>query len=126
MTLVCSCLGLVGITDMVMKIAGPSPDVVWVLLVYVLCQTITFTLTGRFSDLFGRRWFFIGANALAFVGYMINGRAHSINMVIAGVSSAPSYQSTGLLGLTGIECFGRVWIRCSADDARHFWRARSE
>jgi MFS family permease len=57
-----------------------------VLLVYVLCQTITYTLVGRFSDIFGRRWFFIGANTLALVGYVICGCAHSINMVIAGVS----------------------------------------
>jgi MFS family permease len=66
---------------------GPSKDIIWVLLVFVLCQTVTFTVVGRMSDLFGRRWFFIGGNLLALVGYLICSRAHSINMLIGGVST---------------------------------------
>lgn len=66
--------------------AGPSPDIIWVLLLFVLCQTLIFTLSGRLSDIFGRRWFFIAANATAFTGYMVGGRAQSVNTLIGAVS----------------------------------------
>jgi MFS family permease len=48
-------------------------------------QTSTFPIIGRLSDLFGRRYFFLVGNLVAFVGLMICGRASSINMLIAGV-----------------------------------------
>ncbi|EXJ63305.1 uncharacterized protein A1O5_11626 [Cladophialophora psammophila CBS 110553] len=67
---------------------GPTPGYIWILLIFVLCQTVTFTLAGRFGDIFGRRWIFIGANALAFVGYIVNGRAKKIDTLIAGSAIA--------------------------------------
>jgi hypothetical protein len=36
---------------------GPSANITWVSIVYVLCQAVFFLLVGRLSDLFGRRWF---------------------------------------------------------------------
>ncbi|OCK84372.1 siderophore iron transporter, partial [Lepidopterella palustris CBS 459.81] len=63
---------------------GPSSEYVWVLLVYTLCQTITFTVVGRLADLFGRRWYFIGGNVLAMVGYLVSSRAKNMNTVIGG------------------------------------------
>lgn len=45
-----------------------------------------FPIMGRLSDIFGRRWFFIGAYLLAFIGYLVAGRAKSLNTVIGGVS----------------------------------------
>lgn len=36
---------------------GPSANITWVSIVYVLCEAVFFLLVGRLSDLFGRRWF---------------------------------------------------------------------
>ena len=35
---------------------GPSPNVLWCLLVYLLLESVFFLLVGRLSDIFGRRW----------------------------------------------------------------------
>lgn len=52
---------------------------------YTLAQCATFPLVGRLSDLFGRRWFFIMGNVIAFVGLLIGSRASNVDMLIAGV-----------------------------------------
>lgn len=36
---------------------GPSTNITWVAIVYVLSEAVFFLLVGRLSDLFGRRWF---------------------------------------------------------------------
>lgn len=35
---------------------GPSPNVLWCSLVYLLLEAVFFLLVGRLSDIFGRRW----------------------------------------------------------------------
>ena len=65
---------------------GPSPSVTWVLLNIVLGQTVIFTLNGRLSDIFGRRYFFIGGATLGVIGYVISGSAKSLSTIIGGVS----------------------------------------
>ncbi|KAL6240300.1 hypothetical protein RBB50_012787 [Rhinocladiella similis] len=67
---------------------GPDPDVIWVNLAFGLTQTIVYVILGRASDLFGRRWFAITGNALCVIGYLICSRAHSIKMVIGGMTIA--------------------------------------
>lgn len=47
-------------------------------------QSITFTLVGRLSDIFGRRWFFIGGNVVALVGTIITATSHSIAQLAIG------------------------------------------
>ena len=74
---------------------GPDPNIVWVGYVYTLCLACTLTMVGRISDLFGRRWFFIGGNLLALVGALVCSRATSVPMLIGGmviVSIATSTQ----------------------------------
>ena len=44
---------------------------------------------GRLSDIFGRRWFFIGSSILAIVGNIIGASAQSINMLIVSNLFAP-------------------------------------
>ena len=41
-----------------------------------------FLLIGRFSDIFGRRWFFIGGNAFALIGSIIGSTANHIDDLI--------------------------------------------
>jgi len=63
---------------------GPDPNYVWVSLVYTLTLAIGQVLVGRFTDLFGRRWFFILGSALALVGCVISALATSIPILIGG------------------------------------------
>lgn len=43
-----------------------------------------YLIQGRLSDLFGRRWFFIGGNLLALVGSAIAAAAPNVNTLIGG------------------------------------------
>lgn len=38
---------------------GPSPNLTWIPIGYLLCQSVVFLIVGRLSDIFGRRWFFV-------------------------------------------------------------------
>jgi len=62
---------------------GPSPNLTWVALAYLLTTSIGFAFVGRLSDIFGRRWFYIFAAALATVGSIVAATAQSINVLIA-------------------------------------------
>ncbi|PVH95769.1 fungal trichothecene efflux pump [Periconia macrospinosa] len=62
---------------------GPSPNLIWVSISWTAGFAIGFTLVGRLSDIFGRRWFFIMASVLGLVGTIIGASAQSINMLIA-------------------------------------------
>lgn len=59
---------------------------------YTLGLSIGFLLVGRFSDIFGRRWFFIGGNGFAIVGSIVGATAKDVNALIG---------ADVLLGLAG-------------------------
>ncbi|KAF2731337.1 MFS general substrate transporter [Polyplosphaeria fusca] len=63
---------------------GPDPNLSWVSLSYLLTNSVGLLLVGRLSDLFGRRWFFIGGNALATIGCIVAAVAPNIPALIAG------------------------------------------
>lgn len=63
---------------------GPSPFVSWVNIARTLALSFTYTILGRLSDLFGRRWFFIGGNIVALVGIIVCALAKNINTLIIG------------------------------------------
>jgi MFS family permease len=65
---------------------GPSPYLSWVAIVYTLCVAVGLTLVGRLTDLFGRRYFFIGGSILGTVGSVVCARASSINVLIGGTT----------------------------------------
>ncbi|CAE7030581.1 hypothetical protein PTNB73_05430 [Pyrenophora teres f. teres] len=62
---------------------GPSPNIIWVSISWTAGFAIGFTLVGRLSDIFGRRWFFICSSLLGLIGNIIGSSAQSINMLIA-------------------------------------------
>lgn len=74
---------------------GPSGNIVWVALTYTICLAIGLALVGRLSDLFGRRYFFIGGNILALVGCIISCTAKSVPVLIGGETLVGLAASTG-------------------------------
>ncbi|EPE03357.1 trichothecene efflux pump [Ophiostoma piceae UAMH 11346] len=63
---------------------GPDDNINWVALSYTLTSAVGLLLFGRLSDLFARRWFFIGGSVVALVGSIVCATANSINMLIGG------------------------------------------
>jgi hypothetical protein len=63
---------------------GPDPNLVWVALAYTLTSAVFLMITGRLTDLFGRRWFMIGGNVLGLIGCIVCATAKNINALIAG------------------------------------------
>jgi MFS family permease len=51
---------------------GPSASIIWLALVYTTCLAVGLLLVGRLSDIFGRRWFFIGGTFLGVVGATVS------------------------------------------------------
>ncbi|KAF2639897.1 MFS general substrate transporter [Massarina eburnea CBS 473.64] len=60
---------------------GPSPNILWCPLVYLLCEVI-FLLVGRLNDIFGRRWFFISGSFISLIGCIIGAVAQNVNTLI--------------------------------------------
>ncbi|CAK7233857.1 hypothetical protein SBRCBS47491_008753 [Sporothrix bragantina] len=67
---------------------GPSKDIAWVSYVYNLVLACTLCLIGRLSDIFGRRWFFVGGNFLALIGCIVCATANSVPTLIGGMTIA--------------------------------------
>lgn len=65
---------------------GPSPYISWVNIARTLSLSFTYTILGRLSDLFGRRWFFIGGNVVAIVGILVCAVAHNVETLIVGAA----------------------------------------
>jgi MFS family permease len=63
---------------------GPSPNITWVALAYTLGLSVGFLIVGRLSDIFGRRWFFIGGNAFALIGAIVSATATHVESIIGG------------------------------------------
>ncbi|KAF2020247.1 MFS general substrate transporter [Aaosphaeria arxii CBS 175.79] len=65
---------------------GPDPNVVWVALSYTLTSAVTLTIIGRVSDIFGRRWTFVGGAALGVIGSIICSVAQNVTTLIVGTT----------------------------------------
>lgn len=72
--------------DIILIIPGPSPYISWVNIARTLSLSFTYTILGRLSDLFGRRWFFIGGNCVAIVGIIVCAVAQNVNTLIIGAA----------------------------------------
>jgi hypothetical protein len=75
---------------------GPDGNVIWVALVYLLTTSIGLVLVGRITDIFGRRWFFIGGNAIGTIGAIISATAPNVPALIAGMTFIGAGASTQL------------------------------
>ncbi|KAH0848328.1 hypothetical protein FOPE_02209 [Fonsecaea pedrosoi] len=53
---------------------GPSPDFTWISTTWSLSNAILQSIAGRFTDIFGRRYFLIAGSVLGFVGTLVAGR----------------------------------------------------
>lgn len=77
---------------------GPSSNSTWVALAWTLLSAVSFPLVGRLSDIFGRRWFFIGSTGAAVVGSIIGATANYIDTLIAA-SVFLGFASSGQLSI---------------------------
>lgn len=58
----------------------------WYISIYTITVTIAFMVCGANSDLFGRRWFIVGGNAIMFIGFIVAGSAKNNTAMYAGMS----------------------------------------
>ncbi|KAF2499360.1 MFS general substrate transporter [Lophium mytilinum] len=63
---------------------GPDPNIVWVALVYTLMIAVSLTIIGRVTDIFGRRYVFIGGAAFGLIGSIVCATAKSVGALIGG------------------------------------------
>ncbi|KAF2682522.1 MFS general substrate transporter [Lentithecium fluviatile CBS 122367] len=65
---------------------GPDPNFTWITVSWTLCASFLISVSGRLSDIFGRRYFMICGACISFVGTIVGATAHSINqMIVSGV-----------------------------------------
>jgi MFS family permease len=65
---------------------GPSSYSSWFNIARTLALSFTYTIMGRLSDLFGRRWFFIGGNIIALLGIIVCATAQTMDSLIVGAA----------------------------------------
>ncbi|CAK7215234.1 hypothetical protein SBRCBS47491_002413 [Sporothrix bragantina] len=63
---------------------GPNANLTWVSMSYLLTSSIGLIIVGRVTDIFGRRWWFIGGNAVGTIGAIVCAVAPNIPALIAG------------------------------------------
>ncbi|KAF1847133.1 MFS general substrate transporter [Cucurbitaria berberidis CBS 394.84] len=65
---------------------GDPTKAAWYVSLYTMTVTIAFMVCGANSDLFGRRWFIVGGNAILFVGFIVGGSAKNNTTMLAAMS----------------------------------------
>lgn len=75
---------------------GPDPNLIWVALVYTLTLSVGLTLVGRLTDIFGRRYTFVGGTSLAVIGCIVAATAQSIPALIGATTLIGLAASTQL------------------------------
>ncbi|KAK7402452.1 hypothetical protein QQX98_011779 [Neonectria punicea] len=88
---------------------GPDPRYTWISLVYNAALAVALGPVGRLSDIFGRRYWFIGGGILACVGTVVCATATSIPVLIGGnvllgLASATQLCFHFVMGYVGNAC----------------------
>jgi MFS family permease len=71
-------------SDKSTRTLGPDPKITWVALCYLLTTSIGLLFVGRVTDIFGRRYWFIGGSAIGTIGSIVCSRSTSVEMLIGG------------------------------------------
>jgi len=64
---------------------GPTPQYNWMLTAYTIGSAVTLPLTGGLSDIFGRRYFFMGGCFISLIGTIVAVTAPNVEQVICGM-----------------------------------------
>ncbi len=64
------------------ELGGNLQNYAWVVTGYLLTSTITVPIYGKLSDLWGRKWFFMGGIVLFLIGSALSGASQSITQLI--------------------------------------------
>lgn len=62
---------------------GPSPYYSWITIVWQLGGSIVVSISGRLSDIFGRRYFMITGSLISIAGCLVGANGTNINMMVA-------------------------------------------
>ncbi|KAF2118292.1 fungal trichothecene efflux pump [Lophiotrema nucula] len=62
---------------------GPNPNYTWITVSWTLCASFVISISGRLSDIFGRRYFMITGACISFIGTIVGATGKSINQMIA-------------------------------------------
>ncbi|KAB5531436.1 fungal trichothecene efflux pump [Coniochaeta sp. 2T2.1] len=63
---------------------GPDPRYTWISLVYNAALAVCIAPLGRITDIFGRRWWFIGSGVVSVIGSIVCATANDIPTLIGG------------------------------------------
>jgi MFS family permease len=63
---------------------GPDARYTWISLVYNAALAVCIAPLGRVTDIFGRRWWFIGSGVVSVVGSIVCATANTIPVLIGG------------------------------------------
>jgi EmrB/QacA subfamily drug resistance transporter len=79
----------------------------WVFTIYSLTSTITIPIVGKLSDLYGRKWFYLGGITLFLTGSALSGAAGEpwLNSIFTSLTGAPQ-QMFQLILFRGIQGIG--------------------
>lgn len=88
---------------------GPDPRYTWITISWNLGGAIIVTIAGRLSDLFGRRYFFLGGAVVLLIGSIVAATGKSINQMIAsgvvfGIGSGVLEMSYGAIQVCPCQC----------------------
>jgi len=91
----------------IVKELGGMSLLAWVFTIYSLTSTITIPIVGKLSDLYGRKWFYLGGIVLFMAGSALSGAAGEawINSVVNSLTGDPR-QMLQLIVFRGIQGVG--------------------
>jgi MFS family permease len=75
---------IAGVLPQINADIGPSGNIAWIPLSYLLTTSIGLVLVGRITDIFGRRWWFTGASAVGTLGSIIASTSPNIGALLVG------------------------------------------